>query len=116
MSNRYRPSNGTEGEWFIGNWCGNCARDKSILEGISLDECDDDQKCDIIARTFAYDMNHPDYPTEWVRTENGPICTAFVQHGESIPEPRCKNTVDMFTLKTEAENDKDKTGLAARKS
>ena len=24
MTEKYRPSNGTEGEWFMEEWCGRC--------------------------------------------------------------------------------------------
>ena len=62
---KFRPSNGTEGEIFIDSWCGECARDKN-------------QGCPIVAATFAFDVDEPEYPQEWQYGEDGqPKCTAF---------------------------------------
>jgi hypothetical protein len=74
----YRPSNGTEGELFIEHWCANCERDS-------------DENCEILARTFAYDVDHPKYPKEWIVCENelfrNARCTAFVERGRPVPLP-----------------------------
>ena len=94
---KYRPSNGTEGEIFFDAWCRECARDRSMSEGVPLEECDDDEVCGIISRTFAHDVDDPEYPHEWQCGPDGqPRCTAFVEVGEPIPEPRCACTIDMF--------------------
>lgn len=50
---RYEPSNGTEGASFLDAWCSNCARDKAMREGVDIDECDDNEKCEIIAARSA---------------------------------------------------------------
>lgn len=61
----YQPSNGTEGEMFMERWCHRCMKDEN-------------QDCDIIARTFVYDVKDPDYPKEWRWNGKGqPECTAF---------------------------------------
>ncbi len=87
---QYKPSNGSEGEAFIGHWCGHCARDKSAREGAPIEECDDREVCPIIARSFAGDA------TEWVYgTDGQPRCTEYVEHGQPIPY-RCPNTPDIF--------------------
>lgn len=80
---KYRPSNGTEGEWFIGEWCCKC-------------QCDENEDCRIVAATFIYDVDAPEYPAEWVEDESGPRCTEFVPLGEPLPTPRCTETQDMF--------------------
>lgn len=100
---KYRPGNGTEGAIFIETWCGSCARDKSAREGmLLLDECDDNEVCSIIGRTFAHQVDSSDYPGEWQYGEDGqPRCTAFVQAGDPIPAPRCEHTVDLFRDKVE---------------
>lgn len=83
----YRPSNGTEGEGFWSAWCCNCQRDKAMREGVDLDECDDNERCDIIALTMAYSIDEPGYPQEWRYDENGvPCCTAFIPAGDRVPE------------------------------
>lgn len=84
MVKKYRPSSGTEGASFIDAWCSDCARDE-------------DESCEILARTFRFDVGDDEYPQEWNYDEAGqPICTAFVQRGEAIPMPRCVKTIDMF--------------------
>ena len=86
---QWEPSNGTEGELFIEAWCCNCARDKAMREGCDFDECDDNEKCNIIAASFRGEA------VEWRDTGTGLICTAFVPAGEKVPE-KCPLTVDMF--------------------
>lgn len=84
----YQPSNGSEGEWFFGKWCGECARDKSMREGESVDECDDREVCPIIGRTMAYRVTDPEYPQEWRYVDGVPTCTAFVPAGSPVgPTP-----------------------------
>ena len=84
MVKKYRPTSGTEGASFIEYWCSECARDE-------------DESCEILAKTFRVDVEDDEYPQEWTYDEAGqPICTAFVQHGEAIPAPRCTKTIDMF--------------------
>lgn len=87
---QYTPSNGTEGMVFISEWCADCARDKSIREGVELSECDDNEVCTIVAASFRGEAK------EWVYGEDGqPRCTAFHEFG--TPEPyRCPDTTDMF--------------------
>lgn len=88
---QWRPSNGTEGYSFLEASCGQCARDKSMREGVDLDECDDNEKCEIIAASFRGET------VEWRRHDDGSVgCIAFVQAGERIPEPRCTRTPDLF--------------------
>lgn len=94
---KYRPSNGTEGEIFMAGWCGKCQRDKSMREGCDIDECDDNERCDIIANTMAYDIEDAEYPVEWQYGKDGqPCCTAFVEAGNQIPTTRCTATQDLF--------------------
>lgn len=67
----YRPSNGTEGMIFDDRWCSNCARDAAWRED------DSKEPCGILSRTFLYEIDDPDYPTEWIEDDAGPRCTAF---------------------------------------
>ena len=86
---QYKPSNSDEGYAFLGYWCANCQRDKAMRDGCDFDECDDNEKCEIIAASFRGEA------VEWRDTGTGLICTAFVPAGEKVPE-RCPLTVDMF--------------------
>ena len=94
---KYQPSNGTEGECFFDAWCRQCARDRSMREGEPIEECDDNERCDIIDRSMYFGMDSPEYPPEWVYGPDGqPSCTAFVPAGEPIPPPKDDRTIDMF--------------------
>ena len=64
---KYRPSNGAEGDSFMANYCEKCAKD----------DIDNRVMCLIIARTMAYDVDDPKYPSEWVRDGDEVKCTAF---------------------------------------
>lgn len=88
---QWKPSNGTVGYSFIEDWCTNCQRDKAMREGCDLDECDDNEKCEILAASFRGEA------VEWRRLPDGQIkCIAFVEAGQPIPEPRDDKTFDMF--------------------
>lgn len=68
----YRPSNGTEGEIFMEQWCAKCERDRAHREDWSFDGCP------IIVDASALPITDPDYPKEWqYGREGAPICTAF---------------------------------------
>ncbi len=85
MERRYRPANGSEGMAFMDAWCCNCARDAN-------------GDCQILAATFVFDVDDPNYPKEWVEDAvRGPHCTAFVEQGREIPY-RCPRTPDLFDL------------------
>jgi hypothetical protein len=68
MSKSYRPANGVEGDLFMIDFCEHCAKDS------------EDSPCPILARTFAFDIDDPEYPKEWIVDDDGlnnPRCTAF---------------------------------------
>lgn len=61
----YRPSNGSEGDMFMERWCEYCEKDAK-------------QGCPILAASFSYDADEPEYPEELTFDANGqPCCTAF---------------------------------------
>lgn len=66
----YRPSNGTEGDWFMSHWCDRCSRSHG--------------SCDILTATMAYDVTDPEYPREWREDERGPLCTAFAETDQPL--------------------------------
>lgn len=83
---KYRPSNGTEGEIFMAQWCHSCRRDRASRE----DGGDPADGCEILARTFAIPtVEDPEYPSEWrYRPDDGrPMCTAFVWDDEEEVQP-----------------------------
>ena len=91
---KYRPSNGTEGEGFISAWCGKCER--SGGPGKPCDAGHELIGCSIVGRTMAFDIEDTEYPVEWVLGKDGPECTAFVPLGDALPVPRCVMTSDIF--------------------
>lgn len=78
MMQPYRPSNGSEGEWFHAKLCDHCKHDAKYRRT-------DDGKdgCKILVYVYAYNIDHPLYPKEWIETEDGPTCTKF-----ALPEKR----------------------------
>lgn len=86
------PSNGTEGCSFLDYACSNCARDKAMREGADLDECDDNELCEIIAAAFRREA------VEWREMPDGTVkCIAFVSADKPIPDQRCQHTKDLFS-------------------
>jgi hypothetical protein len=68
----YRPSNGTEGDWFTDKHCMRCIH------------CDPDpdgaKQCKILCASLVYSVHEAGYPTEWVYDEKEqPTCTSY-QH------------------------------------
>lgn len=96
MAEKYRPSSGTEGDGFFATWCMKCARDKSMSEGKDYDLCAPEEICPIIDNTFAYEVDDPKYPVEWIHDETGPKCTAFIPAEQGMTPERCALTIDMF--------------------
>ena len=83
---KYSPSNGTEGDIFIAQWCNSCAFYKN----------EDDEYCETLGLTFALDVDDSDYPVEWTYDKNNqPCCTKYL-HDSEKPIPRCSGTQDMF--------------------
>lgn len=68
----YRPSNGSEGEGFMEEWCCHCKRDQEHQQDI-----DSDPGCPIIADSMTYDLDHPKYPKAWHWKDGEPICNEF---------------------------------------
>ncbi len=68
---KYRPSNGSEGMWFMEKFCENCIHDNPDLEKES-------PRCEIIALTMCLDAEDDRYPEEWTYDADGnPVCTNF---------------------------------------
>lgn len=57
----FRPSNGTEGELFMGCWCADCRRDG---------------ECRIPTQSMVFPLGDPQYPHQWQYGPDGqPRCT-----------------------------------------
>lgn len=70
---KYRPSNGTEGCMFIEEYCLNCIHGK-----YEHTQNHADNPCEILTRSFLYDLKDKEYPEEWTYDDEGfPICTAY---------------------------------------
>lgn len=73
MSQRkYRPSNGSEGMWFVETYCSRCIHEKFMHTNDH-----EDKKCDIFSNTLIFNVNEKGYPEEWIYDDNeNPKCTA----------------------------------------
>ena len=73
VGQKYRPSNGTEGDIFTSYYCANCLNEEWMHTGN-----DNDKKCEILSNTMIFDIDLKEYPSEWQYTKEGqPTCTAF---------------------------------------
>lgn len=76
----YRPSNGTEGDFFYDRWCAHCEHEAH-------------ERCEIFTASLIHKIDEPEYPTEWVETadvaweQRDPRCTAFVPEGQIATWP-----------------------------
>ena len=88
----YRPSNGTEGVLFYGAWCTDCVHERAVRE-----TGDYGVGCPIYGRAlYVCDTSDPAYPAEWIYGEDGqPTCAGF-EEDIGQPEPRCRETLDLF--------------------
>lgn len=69
---KYRPSNGSEGQIFEHGWCAICLRDRPARE-----DTDGLDGCSILANVMLFEIDHPNYPKEWVIEDAEAKCTAF---------------------------------------
>lgn len=85
----YRPSNGDEGEWFMGLWCRDCHHDRNA-------DKDNGKGCKLVVMMMAYNIGDKGYPEELQYGADGqPSCTKFVERGsvktlrkKSPPNPK----------------------------
>lgn len=75
MTRPYRPSNGTEGDWFMSQWCFKCIKESD---------------CTILNGAMAGKQ-----PQQWLQDERGPRCTSFHDHRRQT-NYRCRKTDDLF--------------------
>lgn len=69
----YKPSNSTEGEWFMDKFCYHCVHEEYSRTGN-----EDDKMCSILTYTMLFEIDSPTYPKEWIYDKNNnPICTKF---------------------------------------
>lgn len=92
MTKPYRPSNGSEGEWFQSKFCDLCRFDAKYRR-----TQDGKDGCKILANVYAYNIDHPDYPKEWIEDDGGPRCTKF-----GLPLPRSSKVKKHRAVKGQA--------------
>lgn len=67
---KYRPSNGTEGMYFMDKFCDNCIHENP----------ESGKSCDLIAMSMCYDINDTEYPKEWCYNDKDePTCTKWIK-------------------------------------
>ena len=96
MIEKYQPCNGTEGCWFIGEWCDKCIKFPHSSDARN--------QCGIFLRTICYDVTDKEYPEEWQRTEDGPICTAFKSREEFNAERRVTRKTQKKAIATDTQS------------
>lgn len=75
---KYRPSNGTEGEYFMEEFCHRCVRDAAFRQNEK-----GAKGCPIIVRAMCFEADDPNFPEEWTYDwQDKPTCTAFVESPE----------------------------------
>ena len=68
----WHPANGGEHLWFFSTHCVNCRHDANLSRGKPLDDCKEDELCDILRRSYLEPVE------EWRELENSEvICTNF---------------------------------------
>ncbi len=66
----YRPSNGSEGDWFMSEHCYQCIHENPDSEK--------KPKCEIITASMCFFITDAGYPKEWCYDENNePCCTKW---------------------------------------
>ena len=70
MIKKYRPSNGTEGEFFMNYYCDRCKHDSAYRNGTGY-------SCEIVSDAITLDIDDENYPTEWQYKDGEPVCTKF---------------------------------------
>lgn len=100
--NSYRPSNGSEGEGFMSEFCLQCIHDNP--------DPNSPKKCEILTATMFFYPTDPEYPKEWIYKDGKPRCTNFVRwdwdndgdpddpHNPKAPVIPDPNQLDLFPL------------------
>jgi len=71
MTKSYQPSSGTEGDYFMAEFCDRCKHN-------TWDPDKSEGGCMILLNTMCYDIKDKEYPKEWIYDDNNkPTCTKF---------------------------------------
>lgn len=66
----YRPSNSSEGDWFMSKFCDKCAKFPVSTDAAC--------QCQIFIKTLALHTSDKGYPKQWQYDDKGcPVCTSF---------------------------------------
>jgi hypothetical protein len=78
---KYRPSNGNEGEMFMSRWCEHCKAEEGYANGTG-------DSCPILVNVMCYSVDEPEYPSEWRYGPDGqPECASFLDRDAPPPRP-----------------------------
>ena len=84
----FRPSNGSHGDVFMGEWCEQCRKFGT-----------DDNPCEVLNLMMLFGTDHESYPKEIIKddsTASGGRCTAFADPSAPKKPYRCRETQDLF--------------------
>lgn len=68
MPDLYRPSNGSEGDWFESQFCERCEKDRAFWQD---GNCDPDKVCMI------HNLSYVRQVPQWIYVDGEPVCTEF---------------------------------------
>ena len=88
---KYRPSNGTEGDMFMSQFCHKCIKFPHSPESV--------RQCGIYFKTMCYTLADKKYPHQWQIKEDGPVCTAYKNRDEFNANRRVKRRLYIATDK-----------------
>lgn len=93
---KYQPSNGTEGDIFMSEFCFKCVKMPKSPEA--------ENQCEIFYRTQCYSVEDKEYPEQWRYEHGKPVCSAFKDRDEYNAERRARKrnliastTPDLFS-------------------
>lgn len=93
----YRPSNGSEGEWFHEQFCYQCSKFPRSQDAKT--------QCSIFIMANLSSIDEESFPSDWRYVDGSPVCTSFKSrevHNKERREKRkilagkCHNTFDIF--------------------
>jgi hypothetical protein len=89
----YRPSNATEGDFFMAGYCFKCAK--------WPESSDAKKQCMIFLRTQAFDVEDKEYPRQWRYVDGEPTCTAFRDRAEFNADRRAKRKPRLIAVSSD---------------
>ena len=89
----YRPSNGTEADLFMDEFCSKCAKNPISINA--------KKQCNILGRMMSLSTDDKNYPAQLIIINDKPVCTAFKDRKQKniqrLHRPKKTYGKDLFT-------------------